>query len=53
MHVLLGVELPLKQIFQLYDLDIVAYSVSTPLTLERGASYKVGDLRQVNQIKIA
>jgi hypothetical protein len=40
-----------KQTSQIYDLVMVAYSVSTPLTLGRGVSYKVGDLRQVSQVK--
>jgi len=40
-----------KQIPQIYDFVVVAYSVSTPLTLGRGVSYKVGNLRQVSQVK--
>ena len=31
-----------KQTSQIYDLMMVAYSVSTPLTLGRGVSYKDG-----------
>ena len=52
MHGLLGVELPLKQRIKIYDLVMVAYSVSTPLTLGGEVSYKLGDLRQVSQVKL-
>jgi hypothetical protein len=34
-----------KQTSQIYDLVMVAYSVSTPLTLGRGVSYQDGSIR--------
>ena len=43
-----------KQTSQIYDLVMVAYSVSTPLTLGRGVSYKVetyGKLVRFKELK--
>ena len=41
-----------KQTSQIYDLMMVAYSVSTPLMQGGGVSCKVGVQRQVSQVKI-